>query len=713
MAATLGRTGGGPREVSRAARSTTGGRPLLRGVRRPPGASCPPAAPRSARARNSADSAASPSPRERRPRRRAPELHAQAPRRAHPHLAGRPRRRAQAGHRALRRPQGLHGAARRPRSRGGAPAPRSRARADDGGGPPLRGHGEPGDGRRDHGAVRRAARPRGPRRARLLRRAPHAGDGGRYAEELRRAQGVDVQIRVGLNSGEVVVRSIGTDLHMDYTAVGQTTHLAARMEQLARPGASLLTAHTLRLAEGFVEVEPLGPVPVKGLAEPVEVYELVGAGPVRSRLQAAAARGLTPFVGRDAELEHAAPDALERARARPRAGGGAGRRARRRQVAALLGVHALAPDPGLAHPGEAARVSYGKLTPYLPVVDLLERTSRSTTATTPRRIREKVTGKLLTLDETLRPALPAFLDAARRARRRSRLAGPGPAAAAPAHPRRGQAAAAAREPGAAAAAGVRGPPLDRLRDAGASSTASWRACPPRASCSWSPTGPSTSTAGAAAAYYTQLRLDPLPPASAEELLRGARSASDVDLRPVKQLLIERTEGNPFFLEECVRTLVETRVLVGRARRLPARPAAHRHPGAGHRAGGARLAHRPPRAGGQAAAARRVRHRQGRAASRCSAAIAEMPEDALRESLARLQAGGVPVPARPVPGHRVHVHARPDPRRGVRRACSRSGGARCTRGSSRRSRRCTRSGAPSSVERARRITPSAARCGRRR
>src|SRR5574341_138971 len=99
----------------------------------------------------------------------------------------------------------------------------------------------------------------------------------RYAEEVRRAHGVALDIRVGLNSGGVVVRAIGSDLHMDYTAVGQTTHLAARMEQLARPGSTLLTADTLRLAEGYLEVKPLGPVPVKGLEAPIEVYELVAA----------------------------------------------------------------------------------------------------------------------------------------------------------------------------------------------------------------------------------------------------------------------------------------------------------------------------------------------------------------------------------------------------------------------------------------------------
>ena len=108
---------------------------------------------------------------------------------------------------------------------------------------------------------------------------------GWYADELRRSQGIDVQIRVGLNSGEVVVRAIDSDLHMDYSAIGQTTHLAARMEQLARPGTALMTKDTLRLAEGYIEVRPLGPVPVRGLAETVEVFEIIRAGAVRSRLR--------------------------------------------------------------------------------------------------------------------------------------------------------------------------------------------------------------------------------------------------------------------------------------------------------------------------------------------------------------------------------------------------------------------------------------------
>jgi class 3 adenylate cyclase len=124
----------------------------------------------------------------------------------------------------------------------------------------------------------------------------------RYAEEVRRSHGLEMQARVGLNSGEVVVRSIGNDLHMDYSAVGQTTHLAARMEQLPTPGSIRLTAATLRLAEGLIQVNALGPFPVKGLTEPVEVCELVGASAIRRRLQASAARGLTRFVGRQQEL---------------------------------------------------------------------------------------------------------------------------------------------------------------------------------------------------------------------------------------------------------------------------------------------------------------------------------------------------------------------------------------------------------------------------
>src|SRR5262249_46524034 len=114
--------------------------------------------------------------------------------------------------------------------------------------------------------------------------------------------GVNIQIRVGLNSGEVVVGTVGSDLRMDYTAVGRTTHLAARMEQLASPGSTLLAPSTFALVEGVVDVEALGAVPVKGLNGALDVYELRGMRIVQSGFHAFSRRGLTPLVGRDAEL---------------------------------------------------------------------------------------------------------------------------------------------------------------------------------------------------------------------------------------------------------------------------------------------------------------------------------------------------------------------------------------------------------------------------
>jgi class 3 adenylate cyclase len=109
-----------------------------------------------------------------------------------------------------------------------------------------------------------------------------------YSDEVRRVHGIEVHIRVGLNSGAVVVRAIGNDLHMDYSGIGQTTHLAVRMEQLAPPGTIRLTAETLRLVDGLVRVNTLDPIPVKGLPDAVKVFEPVSASAVRQRLQAAA-----------------------------------------------------------------------------------------------------------------------------------------------------------------------------------------------------------------------------------------------------------------------------------------------------------------------------------------------------------------------------------------------------------------------------------------
>ena len=194
---------------------------------------------------------------------------------------------------------------------------------------------------------------------------------------------------------------------MDYTAVGQVTHLAARMEQMAQPGTILLTPETLALAEGFVQVISRGPVPVKGLATPIEIFELVGASPVRSRLHAAASRGLTRFVGRDAEIE------LLR-HALGRAGEGHG------QLVAIVGepgvgksrlvwefIHSHRSQGWLVL--EAASVSYGQATTYLPVIELLRRYFGIEPHDDGRKIVEKVTGKLLSLDRALEATLPPFL----------------------------------------------------------------------------------------------------------------------------------------------------------------------------------------------------------------------------------------------------------------------------------------------------------------
>src|SRR5262245_34541268 len=229
----------------------------------------------------------------------------------------------------------------------------------------------------------------------------------RYSAEVRRTHGLELHLRVGLNSGEVVVRAIGNDLHMDYSAVGETTHLAACMEQLATPGRIRLTVATLRMVAGLVQVNALGQFPVKGLVEPVEVFELVGASTVRRRLQAIAALGLTRFVGRQTELV-ALQQALERA------GTGHG------QVVAVVGeagvgksrlvyefLHAHHTQGWLVL--ESASVSYGKATPYFPVIDLLKRYSHIEDRDDTRTIRAKLTGQVLTLDTALQDVIPALL----------------------------------------------------------------------------------------------------------------------------------------------------------------------------------------------------------------------------------------------------------------------------------------------------------------
>ena len=229
----------------------------------------------------------------------------------------------------------------------------------------------------------------------------------RYAQEIQRTHGVPIQIRVGLDSGEVVVCTIGNELRMDYTVVGQSAHLAARMEQAAMPGSTLISGSTLRLVEGYVQVKALGKIQIKGLTDAVEAYELTGAEPARTRLQAAASRGLTRFIGRNAEL-----DRLRMAWQQAAAGHG--------QVVALVGepgvgksrlfyefARSLPRDSWLIIESES--VSHGKATAYSSVIELLKSYFKIHERDDHRAIREKVTTRLFALDQSLNSSTAALL----------------------------------------------------------------------------------------------------------------------------------------------------------------------------------------------------------------------------------------------------------------------------------------------------------------
>jgi predicted ATPase/class 3 adenylate cyclase len=379
-----------------------------------------------------------------------------------------------------------------------------------------------------------------------------------YTEKVRRNQGLELRIRVGLNSGEVVVRAIGNDLHMDYSAVGSTTHLASRMEQLATPGSIRLSSSTLRLVEGLVQVNALGSVPVKGMTEPVEVYELTGASTIRRRLQAAVARGLTKFVGRDTEVE-----ALNQAREQAQASHG--------QIIAAVGeegvgksrlayefVHSHRTQGWLVL--ESASVSYGKATPYFPVVDLLKRYVHVEDGDEPRTIRAKVTGHILTLDESLQETIPPLLSLLDALPEDSPFLQLDP-------PQRRQ-----RTLDGLKRLLLRESQVQPLllvfedlhwidSETQALLDSLIESLPTAHLLLLVNYRPEYNHGWGSKTFYNQLRLDPLAAESADKFL-AALLGDDASLEPLKKLLIERTEGNPFFLEESVRTLLETQVLVG-------------------------------------------------------------------------------------------------------------------------------------------------------
>src|SRR5215467_9523700 len=397
----------------------------------------------------------------------------------------------------------------------------------------------------------------------------------RYRRRLGQSEESGLQIGIGLNSGEVVVRSISNDLNVDYSALGHTTHMAARMQELAAGGTTLITAPTLRQVEGFVQVKSVGAVAVKGVSQPVEAFEVVAVTVARTRVQAAAVQGLTPLVGRRSEVEVFSKLMEE-------AGSGRG------QILAMVG------EPGLGksrlvheftrhqlRPGwlvlEGASVSYGKATPYFPLIEMFHRYFQIADGEASESIQDRVITHILELDNMLKDTIPPILS----------LLGALPNEVHPPAPwtqfkevvdaterYRGMDPQQRRRYTFEAIKRVlvgesqRQPLLIVFEDLHwiDSETQAFldsfvESLPLARIVLLVDYRPEYSHGWGDKSYYTQIRVDPLQPASAEELLQHLLGGNK-DLAPLKELLMHRTEGNPFFAEESVRSLVETGVLVG-------------------------------------------------------------------------------------------------------------------------------------------------------
>jgi class 3 adenylate cyclase len=379
----------------------------------------------------------------------------------------------------------------------------------------------------------------------------------RYSAKLREAGDLPVEARVGVNTGEVVVRSIATGGgHVEYTPIGHTANLASRMQALAPTGSIAVSENTRKLCEGYFLLKSLGPTRVKGLSEPVNVYEVTGLGPLRTRLQRSASRGLTKFVGRDQEMEtmRAAAD---------RAISGHG------QIVAAMA------EPGVGKSRlyfeykaknqsgwmvlETFSVSHGKASAYLPVLDLLHGYFKITGEDDERTRREKVAGKITILERSLEDTLPylfsllsivesgdplAQMDGQLRKRRtleaikrillRESLNQPLMLIFEDLHWID------------EATQDLLNLLADSLGTAKILLLVNYR---PEYSHQWN-----------SKTYYMQLRLDPLGKESADEML-SALLSDEKDLIPLKRLIIERTEGNPFFMEETVQVLLDEGSLV--------------------------------------------------------------------------------------------------------------------------------------------------------
>jgi class 3 adenylate cyclase/tetratricopeptide (TPR) repeat protein len=401
-----------------------------------------------------------------------------------------------------------------------------------------------------------------------------------HRERLGQTDETVLKIGVGLNSGEVVVRSISNDLHIDYSALGHTTHLAARMEELAAPGSILLTSTTLREVEGFVEVKALGAVKAKGVSGSIDAFELISGTSARKRFYAAATQGLTPFVGRRTEIE-----IFHQLLEQTAAGRG--------QILAMIG------EPGVGKSRlvyefthhhvprdwtilEGTSVSYGKATPYYPLVQLLRGYFGVLEGEEKESIRAKVESHLFKLDGVLKDAIPPFL-ALLDALPEYQKDGSGSIPSST-----GQ----HREVIEAIKSFYQLEPQQRRRttlealkrvvvresqkqplmlifedlhwidnETQAFLDGLVEALPGARILLLVDYRPGYSHTWVDKTYYVRLRVDPLPSQGAGELLQFLLG-NGKELEPLKELLIQRTEGNPFFLEESVRNLAETGILTG-------------------------------------------------------------------------------------------------------------------------------------------------------
>jgi class 3 adenylate cyclase/tetratricopeptide (TPR) repeat protein len=379
-----------------------------------------------------------------------------------------------------------------------------------------------------------------------------------YAEELKRTRGLNFSVRMGLNSGEVVVGKIGDDLRMDYTAQGQTVGLAARMEQLAAPGSAYLTEHTAKLVSGFLQLRDLGSFEIKGIRSPVRVHELEGLGRVRTRLDVSRARGFTKFVGRQSEMA-ALEAALEKAIAGnaqvvgvvAEAGTGKSRlcyefaeRCRAREIPVY----------------EAHGVAHGKAVPFLPMLEFFRSYFGISEQDTPRAARDKIAGRIVLLDETLTEGLPLMFDF---------LGVPDPERSTlPSEPearqrqifdliRRLARARSAREPAIVLFEDLHW--FDRASEEFVENAV--EIAPGNRTLVLLNFRPEYHAAWMQRSYYQQLPLLPLGPEAIQELLVDLLGG-DSSLRELTELIRDRTSGNPFFIEEIVQSLQETSALVG-------------------------------------------------------------------------------------------------------------------------------------------------------